>query len=379
TQQNFSSGPFTHNYGVQGSYTVSLTVTDAQGCTDTYTNNTSLIVSNPIAGFRADTLFCPGTPLNFIDTSSGAGLTYLWDFGDGSTSTLANPQHTYPDGEGTYTVKLTVTDVSGCSDSITKADYIKIRRPKAAFRIEDSTTICPPLRSTFVFQGSDYESFYWDFGDGGISTLQNPIYFYDEYGIFTPTLYVTGPGGCVDSATSTVAVHNPGDVRIDFGPPTTACNSLNVDFNLTVPAGFKFYFHFGDGNIDSSGRTSFSYFYPRPSRNVPRLVIFDTISGCQASINGSPRIDVMGAVPLFDKDISAFCDSGPVVFRDFTTKNVPIISTLSEFGDGTTSSEVEPTHMFTTPGTYLVTLNVTTQSNCSSSYTDTVFVYRTPQ
>src|SRR5690606_5585605 len=180
TQQNFSSGPFTHNYGVQGSYTVSLTVTDAQGCTDTYTHNTSLIVSNPIAGFRADTLFCPGTPLNFIDTSSGAGLTYLWDFGDGSTSTLASPQHTYPDGEGTYTVKLSVTDVSGCSDSITKADYIKIRRPKAAFRIEDSTTICPPLRSTFVFQGSDYESFYWDFGDGGISTLQNPIYFYDE-------------------------------------------------------------------------------------------------------------------------------------------------------------------------------------------------------
>src|SRR5690606_476233 len=78
-------------------------------------------------------------------------------------------------------------------------------------------------------------------------------------------------------------------------------------------------------------------------------------------------------------DISAFCDNGPVVFRDFTTKNEPIISTLWEFGDGTTSTEVEPTHMFTSPGTYLVTLNVTTESNCASSYTDTVFVYRTPQ
>lgn len=379
TQQNFSSGPFTHTYGVQGSYTVQLTVTDAQGCTDTYSGTNALVVSNPKAGFRGDTLFCPGAALNFIDTSSGAGLTYLWDFGDGNTSTQANPQHSYPLGEGDYTVKLTVRDISGCSDSIVMPDYVKIRTPKAAFRIDDSTTICPPLRTTFFFQGSDYESFYWDFGDGGVSTLTNPSYFYDDYGTFNPTLYVKGPGGCIDSASSTVTVHNPGDVRINYGPPTSACNSLNVDFDLVVPPGFKFYFHFGDGAIDSSGSTSFSHFYPRPSRSVPRLVIFDTISGCQASINGSPRIDVMGAVPLFGKDISEFCDSGPVVFRDFTTKNEPIISTLWNFGDGQTSTQVEPTHTFSAPGTYLVTLNITTESNCASSYTDTIFVYRTPQ
>ena len=78
-------------------------------------------------------------------------------------------------------------------------------------------------------------------------------------------------------------------------------------------------------------------------------------------------------------DKREFCDSGPVVFKDFTTKNEPIISTVWDFGDGTTSSVQDPTHTFTQPGTYIVAFNVTTQSNCSSSYSDTVFVYRTPQ
>ncbi|MFI5132211.1 MAG: PKD domain-containing protein, partial [Chitinophagales bacterium] len=69
---------------------------------------------------------------------------------------------------------------------------------------------------------------------------------------------------------------------------------------------------------------------------------------------------------------------GTVVFKDFTTKNEPIISTVWDFGDGSTSGVQNPTHTFTQPGTYVVTLNITTQTNCSSSYQDTVFVYRTP-
>lgn len=378
-EQDFTSGPFTHVYDGLGTYSVSLTITDAQGCTDTYTLPADLIVSDPIAGFRADTFYCPGAPLSFIDTSSGAGLSYQWYFGDGNTSTIQNPTNVYPTGDADYTVKLVITDISGCTDSLTKDNYIKIRSPKAAFSLTDTTTICPPLRTSFLFEGSDYESFYWDFGDGGISTIPNPSYFYGNYGNFTPTLVLTGPGGCVDSVSSLVTVHNPNNFQINYGPPTTACNSLNVDFSLVVPAGFKFHFFFGDGSVDSSGATTLSHFYSRPSKSHPRLLVFDTLSGCQAGLTASPRIDVLGAIPLFDKDISKFCDNGTVVFSDFTTKNEPIISTVWDFDDGNTSSEVEPTHFFAEPGTYLVTLNVTTQSNCSSSYTDTIFVYRTPE
>lgn len=378
SQQSFTSGPFTHSYSQLGGYSTSLTVTDADGCKDTYTLPTDILVTNPSVGFRADTFYCPQAPLQFVDSSSGIGLSYLWNFGDGGTSTLQNPQHSYPLGDSAYTVSLIITDISRCSDTVSKFKYIKIRSPKAAFDIEDTVSICPPLQTSFTFAGADYESFYWDFGDGGMSTLPNPNYFYSAYGSFTPTLYLTGPGGCMDSAKASVTVYNPNTFRINYGPPTTACNSLNVDFDLELPPGFKFILYFGDGSADSSGQTSLSHFYFRPSFNTPSVIIFDTASGCQTSIAGRPRIDVLGAVPLFGKDRTEFCDAGTVVFTDFTTKNEPIISTLWEFGDGTTSTEQSPAHTYTQPGMHIVTLNITTQSNCSSSYRDTVYVYRTP-
>jgi gliding motility-associated-like protein len=381
TQQNYTVPPFTHTYQQLGGYTVSMTVTDQAGCTGNFTYPTDILVTNPVAGFRADTFYCPMAPLQFADTSIGAGLTYQWNFGDGGTSTLQNPQHSYAIGDNDYSVTLIVTDISGCTDTIAKPNYIKIRSPKAAFGIRDTASICPPLGTTFTFQGSDYQSYYWDFGDGITLTTNNPVitHYYSTYGSYTPTLNLIGPGGCTATASSTVNIYDPNVyTQITYGPQTTACNSLNVNFNVSVPPGFKFHFHFGDGTVDSSGQLNFSHLYPTPSFNFPQLVIFDTISGCKVWITGSTWINVLGAVPLFGKDRSEFCDTGTVVFRDFTVKNEPIINTLWDFGDGATSGLQDPVHTYTQPGMYIVTLNITTQSNCSSSYRDTVFVHRTP-
>ncbi len=378
-KQIFTAPPFTHTYPLAGRYKVSMKVTDAAGCTDKYTLPANLLVTNPIAGFRADTFYCPGAPLQFVDTSSGAGLSYQWSFGDGNISNLQNPKNSFPSRDASYSIKLKIKDISGCEDSVTKVDYIKIRTPKAAFGIKDTTTICPPLRTSFTFKGTDFKTFYWDFGDGSSTTLQNPGHFYSDYGHFIPKLYLTGPGGCMDSAQASVAVYDPYTfTKINYGPVTSACNSLNVDFNLVVPPSFKFIFYFGDGSADSTQRTTLSHLYTRPSFNTPVLMIIDTISGCQEPITGNKRINVLGAIPLFGKDKKEFCDQGKVIFKNFTTKNEPIISTVWNFGDGTTSTDNEPSHTFTQPGIYIVTLSVTTQSNCSKSFSDTIRVYRTP-
>jgi len=379
TQQTYSGPPFSHTYSELGGYDVSVTITDNAGCTDNYTLPAKLLVTDPAAGFKADTIYCPAAPLQFVDSSAGVGLTYLWNFGDGGTSTSANPLHSYPIGNNVYTVKLTITDASGCKDSITKLNYIKIRSPHAAFDIQDTTTLCPPLRTSFFFHGSDYQSFYWDFGDGGQSTLTDPSHFYSTYGNFTPTLYAVGPGGCVDSARSSVVVYDPNSILLNHSAITTACNSLQVDFNVVVPPGYKFIFAFGDGTYDSSQNTSLSHFYSRPSFNYASVTVIDTASGCVFARYNDPRIDVLGAIPLFGADKTKFCDNGTVLFTDFTTKNEPLISRAWDFGDGTTSTAQDPTHTFSQPGTYLVTLSVTTESNCTSQYIDTVFVYRTPE
>jgi len=375
-QQTYTSPPFSHTYSQTGSYSVSLMIKDNAGCADTISLTGAVLITRPVAAFRADTVYCPLASLQFTDTSSGSGLTYNWHFGDGGNSTLQNPTHSYPLGNNSYNVKLIIKDLVGCEDSVTKNNYIKIRSPRPAFSMVDSTGICLPLRTSFTFQGSDYQSFFWDFGDGSTSTAQNPSHFYNAYGTYIPKLYLIGPGGCIDSAQSIVKVYDPvANTQISFNP-TSACNSITTNFTITTPPGFKYTFYFGDGKSDTSMQTNLTHFYPTPGNYYPYIIISDKF-GCEAYIVAAP-VNVYGSLPLFDKDKKEFCDNGQVSFTNYTLNNDPIISSTWDFGDGSTSTVTNPSHNFTGPGTYVVKLSVVTQNLCTNSFSDTIRVYKTP-
>lgn len=375
-QQSFTSAPFSHVYTLEGSYSVSLIVKDNANCLDTFAIVGAVLITNPKAAFYADTFYCPSAALQLTDTSTGVGLTYTWNFGDGGTSTLQNPTHSYPAGNNNYTVKLKIRDLAGCEDSVTKANYIKIRKPVAAFSMIDSTGICLPLQTSFTFQGSDYESFYWDFGDGGSSSIENPAHFYNAYGTYIPKLYVEGPGGCIDSAQAIVNAFDPvASTQVNI-TPTTGCDSLTINFAITTPAGFKYVFYFGDGTLDSTRNATLIHKYKSPGNYYPYMIIPDRY-GCEAYVPLTP-VSVYGALPLFGIDKKEFCDNGQVTFSNFTLSNDPVISTVWDFGDGNTSTAQEPVHNFNAPGTYLVRLSVNTQYQCPSSFVDTVRVYKTP-
>ena len=377
-QQTYTSAPFSHTYNQSGSYSVTLAIRDNDNCFDTITIPNAVLITRPIAAFRADTFYCPNAALQFIDTSSGSGLTYNWTFGDGGTSTLQNPTHAYPAGDNVYTVKLKIRDIAGCEDSVTKLNYINIRSPRAAFDVIDSSGICIPLQTSFTFQGTNYQSYLWDFGDGGTSTAQNPAHFYNSYGTYTATLFLTGPGGCRDSAQTTVNLYNPWtNTQIQYGPDT-ACNTITTTFNISVPPGFDFIFNFADGVVDSSRQTTLTHTYTSPGIYYPYVLLIDKF-GCGATINTATPIVVYGAIPLFGKNRTEFCDNGEVFFLNYTLNNDPIVSTVWDFGDGATSTQTEPSHIFNGANTYLVTLTVTTENQCVSSFTDTVRVYATPQ
>jgi gliding motility-associated-like protein len=375
-QQTYTAPPFSHTYSQPGSYSVTLMIKDNANCADTITVTNSVLITRPVAAFRADSFYCPSAQLQFVDTSAGSGLTYNWDFGDGGSSTLQNPTHSYAPGDNSYTVELKITDLVGCEDSITKVNSVNIRSPKPAFDIVDSAGICLPLITSFTFKGADYKTFYWDFGDGTTSTAQNPSHFYNSYGTFTPKLYLIGPGGCIDSTQSTVHSYDPSaNSKIVFSP-TTACNSLTVNFNVTTPPGFKYKFYFGDGAIDSSQQSTLTHFYASPGNYTPYAILTDKF-GCDEGVSGG-TVNVFGALPIFDKDKKAFCDNGEVFFINYTLNNDPIISSVWDFDDGSSSTDHDPSHIFNTPGTYIVKLIVTTQNQCVSSSSDTIRVYKTP-
>lgn len=106
-----------HVYDTAGTYTVTLNVTSANGCTDQVTQQVT-VASPPVADFTFDPEFGQSPLLvDFTDNSIGA-VSYYWEFGDGDTSTQAEPIHTYQQ-DGTYTITLTVTGIGGCTSTFT--------------------------------------------------------------------------------------------------------------------------------------------------------------------------------------------------------------------------------------------------------------------
>ena len=378
TTQSYTAPPFTHLYKDTGSYTVSLTIQDKKGCGDTYTVGNIVRITKPVVNFKTDkTVSCPGSTLQFTDSTTGLQpLRYAWSFGDGGTSSLQNPSHAYPRKDTAYSVSLRVQDSTGCADSLTRVRYVQVRVPTSASSIRDSTSICPPLATKFYNQSKNYESLTWDFGDGTGSALDSPTHFYGTYGSFTAKLYVTGFGGCVDSSEHTISVYNPYATSIQY-TPLAACNSLLVDFTLQPPSNLTYTFYFGDGTADTTKKLSFQHFYSSSNFYQPYIILSDD-SKCDVAVGGQNVIKVIGADPLFSPDKKSFCDSGTVYFTNYTIGNDPVTAYKWTFGDGSTSSDKDPIHTFMSPGKYVVSLSVTTQSGCSKSIDDTIRVYKTP-
>ena len=248
---------------------------------------------------------------------------------------MENPIHVYAGADTVYSVKLIVTDTVGCKDSVTKSNYIRIKSPKPAFDAVDTSAICPPLETKFSLRAQDYESYYWDFGDGQTSVLQNPTHFYNSYGVFDAKLYVVGYGGCLDSVIKQINVFNPSSTQISYAP-LDACNELNVDFTIAPPPNTKYYFYFGDGGADSSQAVNFSHFYKSISFYSPYMVLTDQFD-CQVTLGGPSVVKIYGAEPFFGIDKKAFCDTGTVYFTNYTIANDTIVSSQWNFGDGTSS------------------------------------------
>jgi gliding motility-associated-like protein len=369
--------PYLHTYSTAGSYTVSLLVKDNFGCVDSVTAAAGILISQPEAGFQsADTITCTGKPIVFSNTSLGANLQSVWNFGDGNTSSIDHPVHHYA-GIGTYSVKLVVTDQYGCKDSLTRPSYINISFPKARFKVSDSVSTCPPLLVNFSHQSTDYTSLDWDFGDGTASTLNSPSHFYTAAGIYNAMLIVHGPGGCIDTMVKKIEVKGPGG-SLTYAP-VAGCEPLVVGFRGTAKNNATFTWDFADGNIQVTPDSVVTHTYSNAGNYLPKMILTDA-SGCQVPITGTDTIRVSGVNAGFTMSAANLCSQGTIQFNNTTVSNDLITAYRWNFGDGSTTSARHPSHHYTIPGVYTVSLAVTTRQGCqdSISLTDTVKIYANP-
>lgn len=199
------SGPFT----VSPSATTNYVVTVSDNCGSVISQSIPVTVNPlPVIDVQPQTVSsCNQVNLSFADNSTtNAGASYVWDFGDGTVSNLVSPAHEYT-LSGIYPVQVTVTSPYGCVNSAnTTASVTVFQGSVASFTSEglDGTEISPVYR--FSNNSSNSVSYTWNFGDGTGSTVVNPQHTYAQKGIYTVNLLTVSADGCRDSLSADVEV-----------------------------------------------------------------------------------------------------------------------------------------------------------------------------
>ena len=202
------------SFETEGVYTIRMKVTDSMG--ESNTGKVTVYVGN--APPEASFIYSPSSPsyvdtIHFNDTSvdvDGAVKSWLWNFGDGETSTEQNPNHTYS-LKGEYMVNLTVADNKDVVNSAVVPLYVDNMVPYADFSYAPDD----PIRDgeiQFYDSSDDYESgvllYMWDFGDGGNASEMNPVHSFTASGDFGVTLTVEDEDGNVDDRQRTISIVN---------------------------------------------------------------------------------------------------------------------------------------------------------------------------
>ncbi|HYO87566.1 MAG TPA: PKD domain-containing protein, partial [Candidatus Limnocylindrales bacterium] len=374
-------------YAAGGDYNVTLTVTSIDGTTS-FAQQTVSVLAPPTATATTEPVQAAFTfavdtfnPLlvQFTSTSTGPVASFLWAFGDGfSTSTEQNPAFAYAAG-GDYNVTLTVTSIDGTTSLAQQTVSVVAPAPtlepvQAGFTF--SVDPGNPLLVQFVSTSTGpIASYLWNLGDGfSVSTEQNPAFAYAVGGDFNVSLTVTSIDGTTSSTQQTVSVvvpatATPEPVNADFTFVTAPDNPLMVQFTSisTGPVASTLW-TFGDGfSTSSEPNPVFTY-----AAGGDYAVSLTVTSAEGATSSTQQTVTVTAPATAAPEPVTAAFAA--VVMPDnplgvsFTNESTGPVATYQwNFGDGAGfSSDANPSYIYSTGGTYDVTLIVTSADGVTS-------------
>lgn len=390
-----------HTYGAVGTYAVTLTVTDGYSKTSTVTQSIEVPAKPsglPEISFTADVT--EGTyPLTvqFLDTTVTTWAdSWQWNFGDGATSSLRSPVHTYTT-PGLYTVTLRASNVNGEGSEMTIPDYIKVQHSAPVITAKaDPMSGTFPLRVEFTASATVdnktvdqsaalIQSWLWDFGDGSISSEQNPVHVYEKPGSYQVTVMCTlydGVNNSLDVGTIEVGPIPYANFYWEYLDKDETCCYL-VKFTDTSYGAASWLWDFGDGMTSDEQNPTHRYkevgYYnvtltvDDGSGNTDVMTQTVQITSGYTTPTPTPTpIPVPGAVKAIF--YSTAIGTRTIEFTDQSTGLIEGSSTwLWDFGDDTHSSEQNPTHLYPKDGEYTVIFKVD-NGKFSDSVTQTIGV-----
>lgn len=370
-----------HTYNNVLSPTVTLTVTNSNGCTASKQISNIVDASAALtADFNlSDNFLCtaPGA-LTVTNTSAGPGnLTYAWDFGDGSNAAVANPgSHTYT-AKGVYTVKLTVTSDKGCVASKTSAE-INVANFKSDFQLPAS--ICENGYATFNAANiPKASSITWSVDKGYISG-SDVTASYQPAGAGTVKVMMTANyGQCHETVTKDYVVK--ASPLADFTTDQQAICDVPATVKLTDKSQGATSWAWNFGNGQSSTQQHPSVVYNSLGYYNIRLTATNA-AGCSSVADR--YVNVVKPEVYVYTNAAQGCEGMTTSFSSYVSTGDTIVSYEWNFGDGSPVETVAtPSHTYNNEGTYPVTLTYTTTNGCKgsvnlSSY-NAIRVYRKPK
>jgi gliding motility-associated-like protein len=357
----------TISVNVAGTYTVVMT-SSLGGCTTTLKITVPGNPSSPTANFTSVPV-CAKSPMQFTDQSKPTGqiTAWAWDFnGDGVTdATTQNPTYTFP-AAGTYPVHLTITWPPCTHDTI--INVVVNSTPAPSFT---STSVCAGTPTSFT-TGTVATSYLWALGDGTTSTSQNPFHSYTTSGTYTATLTVTGAGGCKSDTSEVVTViASPTSA---FTAPAVCLNTTTVFANSSIN-GSTYSWDFADGTTSTLQNPTHTY---GTAGTFTVSLISTATGGCTNTVK--VPVVVYGPPEAAFHNTSVCLNSATVFTDSSSVGGVQVLSTWSwDFGDGTNSTAMNPSHTYTSAGTYTAQLITSTNQNCLDTAQRLITIYAPPQ
>ena len=345
------------------SYNVSLTTIFGVGssCNSSVTLNNFITVNpQPVSSFTVNSpTACVLAPVTYTSTSTNA-VSYLWNLGNGTTSTDPNPTATY-NSSGAYNVTLITTNSYGCTDTAVVANAVTVIHVMADFN-STNTTGCT-VNAQFINYTQGGTQFYWNFGDGASSTQANPTHYYNMPGAYDVTL-VASNGSCVDTLVLNDFI-NVNYLTPSYATPSipfAGCVGIASTFQANNPNAVNYLWNFGDGNTGTGANPT--HVYAQPGSYTISLITM-TADSCQELIADFAQMDVYGGEPeVITVNQSCFA---PYTVTFETPSNG--ISYQWNFGDGSPiNTQQNPTHVYGQDGYYNVSLTIITPSGCLSTY-----------
>jgi gliding motility-associated-like protein len=222
-----------NSYQISGTYIISLKVNDGM-CNDS-TTKVIRIEEAPVVDFaESTTMGCMPLTVSFIDSSIvNTESIYLWDFGDGNTSSDTSPSHTFV-VNGDYTIKLRVETLGGCKDSAIKTNLVNVYGSPVKFSASSNKVKLNNAKIEFSNLINGYPLWYWSFNDSSYTSLFSPIHTFADTGKYRVCLTGRDFQGCSSTYCDTIAVL-PANVIVV--PQAFTPNGDNINDILYVRGG----------------------------------------------------------------------------------------------------------------------------------------------